>query len=96
MAKGTIAKEYVVKKIKEVFAEDFIGEQDKKVYVWGIENGEKIQIAISLTCTKNPIGGINFEMMPVENEVRAEVVETAEITQVEKDNVAELIKMLGI
>ncbi len=96
MAKGAIAKENVVKKIVEAFGEDFIGEQDKKVYVWGMENGEKVQVAISLTCPKNPIGGMNFEMMPVEKSSESAVVETAEITQAEKDNVAELIKMLGI
>ena len=61
MAKGSEAKEYVIRKIKETFGEDFVGEQDKKIYVWGQEGGEKVQIAISLTCPKNPIGSLNFE-----------------------------------
>ena len=56
MAKGTIAKESVVLKIREAFGADFIGEVDKKVYLWAKENGEKVQIALSLSCPKNPIG----------------------------------------
>ena len=97
MAKGNIAKEYVVNKIKSAFGEDFIGEQDKKFYVWGIENGEKVQVALSLTCPKNPIGGMNFDMM----EVSAPVVEQkdeklAEMTIAEQNKIDELMKMLGI
>ena len=41
--KGALAKEAVAKKIAEAFGSDYIGESDKKLYVWGDENGEKIQ-----------------------------------------------------
>ena len=97
MAKGNIAQEYVIDKIKSAFGEDFIGEQDKKFYVWGIEGGEKVQVAISLTCPKNPIGGMNFDIM----EVSAPKVEQkseglAEMTAAEQNKIDELMKMLGI
>ena len=52
MAKGTIGKQNVINKIKAAFGADFIGEYDKKIYVWTQENGERIQIALSLTCPK--------------------------------------------
>ena len=52
MAKGNIAKQNVAKKIAEVFGSDFVGEFDKKLYLWSEENGEKVQIAISMTCPK--------------------------------------------
>ena len=97
MAKGNIAKEYVVNKIKEVFGEDFIGEQDKKFYVWGVEGGEKVQVAISLTCPKNPIGGMNFDMMEVSSpkmEQRSEGL--AEMTAAEQNKIDELMRMLNI
>ena len=55
MAKGTIAKSNVVDKIKSVFGNDYIGEVGGKYYVWSAENGEKIQIAIALTCPKTPV-----------------------------------------
>ena len=34
MAKGTIGKQNVINKIKQAFGADFIGEYDKKIYVW--------------------------------------------------------------
>ena len=42
MAKGTIAKEDVAKKIAAAFGADYLGEYDKKYYVYGMENGEKV------------------------------------------------------
>lgn len=56
MAKGAIAKESVIKKITEAFGADYLGEVDKKYYVQAEENGEMVQVALSLTCPKNPIG----------------------------------------
>ena len=94
MAKGAIAKEAVIKKIAAAFGEDYLGEQDKKIYVQAYEGGEKVQVAISLTCPKNPIGGMNFEMI----EISAPVVEqkNTEITVAEQNKINELMKMLEI
>ena len=39
MAKGAEAKANVVKKIQAAFGADFVGEYDKKVYVWAQEIG---------------------------------------------------------
>ena len=93
MAKGSEAKEYVIRKIKETFGEDFVGEQDKKIYVWGQEGGEKVQIAISLTCTKNPIGSLNFEE---KEKIFEEENKAVEITEEEKNKIDELMERLGI
>ena len=93
MAKGSEAKEYVIRKIKETFGEDFVGEQDKKIYVWGQEGGEKVQIAISLTCPKNPIGSLNFEE---KEKIFEKKNKTVEITEEEKIKIDELMKRLGI
>lgn len=54
-AKGTVAKAKVIEKIKEALGADFIGEVDKKIYVWADDGGEKIQVALALTCPKVPI-----------------------------------------
>ena len=48
MAKGAEAKEYVAKKLKEAFGDDYVGEVDKKYYVWAYEGGQKMQIAIAM------------------------------------------------
>ena len=53
--KGSKAKEYVENKIKEAFGENFIAIVDKKIYVWADDGGERIQVALSLTCPKVPI-----------------------------------------
>ena len=55
MAKGSIAKTNVVAKLKAAFGADYIGEFDKKVYVFADDGGERVQIAITMTCPKNEI-----------------------------------------
>ena len=95
--KGAIAKEAVIKKIAAAFGEDYLGEQDKKIYVQAYEGGEKVQVAISLTCPKNPIGGMNFEAFQVNTtESVAIKPETTEITEAEQAKINELMNMLGI
>ena len=97
MAKGNIAKENIAKRIAQAFGSDYLGEFDKKIYVLGEENGEKIQIAISMTCPKvavviekeNP-AEVNFEEMP------AIEPKTVEISDEEKKNIADLMKRLGL
>ena len=106
MAKGAEAKLNVMKKLQEAFGPDYVGEFDKKVYVQAQEGGEKIQIAIAMTCPKNPVGVINpvsmdfggdldFEKMG-ESAVAPAKFEPAEITDEEKQNVADLMARLGL
>lgn len=104
MAKGTIAKQAVINKIQSAFGADFIGEYDKKIYVWGQENGERVQIAISLTCPKVPVavsaasptGDLNFEDDTPNAVVAAGAFQPAEITDEERQTVADLMAKLGL
>lgn len=100
MAKGSIAKEQIAKKMAEVFGADWIGERDKKYYLWANENGERIQIAISMTCPKTPVGeaGTTADSNVLNFEDGATVGgETQiEITTDEKKNVADLMARLGL
>ena len=108
MARGSVAKEVVIDKIQKSFGEDFVGVVDGKVYVWAKEGGERLQIALALTCPKNPIavgdapattgsldfgGGLDFEAMGGGDPIPAK---QAEISQAEKDNIADLMKRLGL
>lgn len=106
MARGSLAKEDVVRKIAAAFGADYIGEADKKYYVYGEENGEKIQIAIALTCPKVAIETIavsapkptalNFEE---DDGPKAKVVVPAapiEITAEERSNIAAMMARLGL
>lgn len=107
MARGSIAKENVTKKIASVFGSDFIGEYDKKVYVWANDGGERVQIALSLTCPKNFIevatnvdtdgGDWDFsDDAPTNTKVAVTNAPPAEITQEEQDNLRTLLEKLGL
>lgn len=103
MARGTIAKQQVIDKIKQAFGADYIGENANKHYIWANDGGEKVQIAISLTCPKTPIGtvdmgsafgdGIDFEAAPV---VAQTTFTPAEITPEEEQTLAEMMAQLGL
>lgn len=103
MARGAIAKQKIADKIKEVFGVDYVGESGGKHYVWQNDGGEKVQIAISLTCPKNPIGtvdmssafgdGLDFEAEPIVTQTK---FEPAEITPEETQTLAELMARLGL
>lgn len=106
MAKGQIAKDTVEKRIQAAFGADYIGVFDKKIYVNAMENGEKVQVAISLTCPKVPIlvdntvqvGDYNFEEPTpvVITTTAASAPARAEITEDERANVAALMARLGL
>lgn len=103
MAKGAQAKIYIGNKLKEIFKEDYVGENGGKHYVYADDGGEKVQIAISLTCPKTPIGtvdmssafgdGMDFEAAPVIAQTK---FEPAEITDQEKQNIADMMAALGL
>lgn len=98
--KGQIAKDNVINKIAAAFGKDYIGLVDKKVYVWSEEDGEKVQVCLSLTCPKNPVGvggeenGMNFGTPTVSN--TPDIYNPAEISDKEMENVRNLIKELGL
>lgn len=98
--KGQIAKDNVINKIAAAFGKDYVGLVDKKVYVWSEEDGEKIQVCLSLTCPKNPVGvggeenGMNFGSSITS--ATPDSFNPAEITDKEMENVRNLIKELGL
>jgi len=88
MAKGQIAKDNVESIIAAAFGENYIGTVDKKIYVWGDENGEKVQVAISLTCPKTPVGSA---AAPI-----SEAPKSMEFTQEETQTLEELLKKFDL
>lgn len=107
MARGSLAKENITKILADAFGSNFIGEFDKKIYVYANDGGEMVQIAISLTCPKNPIqvdtsvttdaGDWDFSDNPKVNTTVAVANATpAEITEDEKENIAALMAKLGL
>ena len=107
MARGSLAKENITKILADAFGNNFIGEFDKKIYVLANDGGEMVQIAISLTCPKNPIevdtsvstatGDWDFSDNPKMNATVAVAnAAPAEITAEEKANIADLMAKLGL
>ena len=108
MAKNDMAKSLVVAKLKEVFGNDFLGETDKKYYVMSEENGEKVQVAISLTCPKVPV---EFAGMASNSgsQANAESVDfdwgdtnkpaepqPAVVSETEQENIRKMLQKLGL
>lgn len=89
MAKGNIAKIAVENKIKEAFGADYIGVFDKKLYVYADDGGERVQIALTMTCPKVFVGIDTPTETP-------DVFQPAEISQEEQDNLKALIEKLGL
>lgn len=106
-AKGQASKDWVSQKIIEAFGDAYAGTYDKKIYVWGNEGGEKIQVAISLTCPKSPVefgeaapmtdahGDWDFSGGVKEN-TTVKNAPVAEITEEEKENLAQLLAKYGL
>lgn len=99
MARGQAAKEYVINKLREAFGEDFIQIYDKKVYVWGREDGSKMQVCISMTCPKTPIGedpGGVLDFSDTSGDIPVVTEKKAEIDKKELDEVAAMMARLGL
>lgn len=99
MAKGAASKEVVFAKLREVYPEAFM--DDKVLRIPMIEDGEVLELKVTLTCAKDvigggaagapavsPSGGYDFEA-PAQN-----TAAMTEPTQAEKDNVSALLKAL--
>ena len=102
MARGAVAKDIITKKIQEAFGADFAGINDKKVYVWADDGGEKVQIAISMTCPKT---NVDFGNAPTStatgnvlnfDEEATPQPQTPQMGEDEKATLDRLMKELGL
>lgn len=103
MARGSVAKEKVAEKIKAAFGADFIGEVDKKLYIWADDGGERVQIALSMTCPKVMIETVNTKELNynagrdfTNEDVIAVAPEKVEISDEERENVRKLMQRMGL
>ena len=96
MARGAEAKANFIKRLSTALGADYIGEVDKKFYVWSTENGERIQLALALTCPKTSVtiqgngGDLNFEnddvpITPVSRKVEMDAEEKATLERLMKE-----------
>lgn len=101
-AKGQTAKQRVAEILAKTFGEDYIGEFDRKYYIWANDGNEKVQIAIALTCPKVYRGieetsptALNFDDDDDEGSTGTKF-KPAEISQEEEDTLKILMEKLGL
>ena len=103
MARGAQAKSKVEQIISSAFKDNFLGIYDKKLYVQAEENGEMVQVAISLTCPKTPVV-VSEKPLMFDNKLDFEDGATiiphpqvqTEISDEERQTVKELMERLGL
>lgn len=99
-AKGAIAKETAKKKIISAFCSDYIGEYDKKIYVWVQGAAGKEQVAISITCPKIQRGieeTLQTTMSFEDEEIQPNnPFKPAEISLEERKTLEDLMRRVGI
>lgn len=101
-AKGTVAKERLINQLIQVNSEKYVGCFDKKYYFWSEEDGERVQVCISMTCPKTPIEApapqikSSQAIIAEDMNVGAAKTDLAEITQDEKQVIADLMARLGL
>lgn len=92
MARGSIAKEEITKKILETFEGSFLNEKEIRIPI--VENGETIQIKVALTAAKvnvecgNPVQGSTEVTPPASREDNI-------ITEAEKEDVKKRLASFG-
>lgn len=94
MAKGAAAKDTLMKRFQAACGEDYVGTEDgKKFYFWSSENGERVQVCITMTVPKIPLecnaqgGDLNFEdeVTPAKKPVEMDKDEKATLDRLMKD-----------
>ena len=99
--KGEIAREKVKQIIINAFGDNFVAEQDKKLYVWADDGGEKVQFSIALTMPKTIIGEAprntnDWTDMPVMETSVPTAKPTVSISEEDSAKIAELMKTLEL
>ena len=95
MARGAESKEIITNKILQVFEGSFV--YGKEIRVPLQENGERVEIKVTLTCAKENVGGNSaFAEPQSETSQPAQASVPAAPTEQEKANIADLMSRLGL
>ena len=96
MAKGSIAKEAITQKILEVFEGAFTY-GSKEIRIPYSEDGNRVEIKVTLTCAKENVGGNSaFAVTESQASPAAPASTIAAPTEQEKANIANLMERLGL
>ena len=90
--RGTASKEKLIQTIIDATGADFLGIVDKKLYIRAFENGEELQLAVSITCPKNLI---DFgDASPAK--IAETPTEAPEISKEEEETIEQLLAKLNL
>lgn len=94
MAKGTIAKTNLLERFKAALGKDFAGmdADGKKAYFWSNENGEKMQVCVTMTVPKNPVVNVAPQEMTFDDDA----VPVATLDEKEQATLERLMKELNL
>lgn len=98
-ARGSVLKKDIAKKILEIFPGSFLYNDGKEIRINGIENGETIQIKVTLTAAKVAVEGGGEVFSAGKNDIEvlpSDVKVPKEPTKEEKERLKTLIENLGI
>lgn len=103
-AKGSILKQEVASKILAAFPGSFLYNDGKEIRINGVEDGQKLQIKVTLTCAKVAVEGGDDTILPGEKTAaNADIKPTGmnekipqEPTAEEKERLATLLNKLGL
>ena len=103
MAKGQVSKIEVMKKIQNSFEGAFLYNDGKELRIPMVEDGEDIQIKVSLTCAKDNVQPGQDNAIPgtkpvLNNEINFEETKAKPVkpTEEELKNVNDLLQALGL
>ncbi len=98
MAKGAITKSKIIDKILATFPGSFTYNDGKEIRINDTENGEPVQIKITLTCATKPVesDAINFADDGAVPAKEGTQQGPAEPTEEEKERLTKLLNQLGL
>ena len=96
MAKGSEAKNIIFTKMQEIYPDAFWEDQGKILRIPITENGNRVEIKVTLTAAKNNLGGETVNSAFENTPVLPVKIDVSEPTQEEKENISRLIASLGL
>ena len=96
MARGAEAKQIITDKILQTFEGAFI--YGKEIRVPLQENGERVEIKVTLTCAKENVGGNDNDFTIKQEDAKNIMTKAVSAipTEQEKANIADLMSRLGL
>ena len=104
MARGQKIKQEIANKILETFEGSFLYNDGKEIRINGTEDGELVQVKVTLTAAKESVSIGEDNAIPGQASSNNEInfnneqkeTKVAEPTEEEKQNVSDLLKALGL